>query len=50
MVIRTSIIGEEKKNKYSLIEWLKKNKNGNVNGFSDLLWNGFTTKYLALII
>jgi len=50
MVIRTSIIGEEKKNKYSLIEWLKKNKNGNVNGFSDHIWNGFTTKYLALII
>jgi dTDP-4-dehydrorhamnose reductase len=41
-VIRTSIIGEEKYNKLSLIEWVKSNKNKTINGYSNHLWNGIT--------
>ena len=31
-IIRTSIIGEEINNKRSLLEWVKSNKNGEING------------------
>lgn len=41
-VIRTSIIGEERNNFLSLLEWVKSNKNGTVNGFTNHMWNGMT--------
>lgn len=43
-IIRTSIIGEEKSNYRSLLEWLRKNANNksNVCGYSDHYWNGIT--------
>jgi dTDP-4-dehydrorhamnose reductase len=41
-VIRTSIIGEEQRNKLSLVEWVKSNKNGSIKGFTNHLWNGIT--------
>lgn len=41
-VIRTSIIGEEKHNKRSLIEWAKSQKGGEVFGFTNHYWNGIT--------
>ena len=47
MVLRTSIIGEEMHSGVSLIEWAKKNKNKQVNGFVNHLWNGVTTKQYA---
>tara|TARA_Y100001970_G_scaffold153902_1_gene188429 strand:+ start:216 stop:1037 length:822 start_codon:yes stop_codon:yes gene_type:complete len=50
MVIRTSIIGYEIKNFYSLISWILSNKNGEVNGFTNHYWNGTTTNYLSKII
>jgi len=54
MVIRTSIIGEELQNNRSLVEWVKSQKNGNANGFTDHLWNGVTclewSKYVKKII
>ena len=43
MVLRTSIIGEELKEKVSLLEWVKSNKNKEINGYTDHLWNGVTT-------
>lgn len=49
-IIRTSIIGEELKNKLSFLEWLKKNTNGKVNGFCNHFWNGLTCLELARII
>tara|TARA_B100000902_G_C27315373_1_gene920989 strand:+ start:1062 stop:1889 length:828 start_codon:yes stop_codon:yes gene_type:complete len=49
-IIRTSIIGEEKKNKYSLLEWVIKNKNGHINGYSNHYWNGVTCLQLSKII
>jgi dTDP-4-dehydrorhamnose reductase len=45
MVIRTSIIGEEIHKNASLIEWVKSNKGGSVNGFTNHMWNGITTKH-----
>jgi dTDP-4-dehydrorhamnose reductase len=50
MVLRTSIIGEELKNKYSLLEWARSQKGKKVQGFTDHLWNGVTTLELAKII
>lgn len=44
MVIRTSIIGEEIHSNSSLIEWVKSMKNKQINGFTNHLWNGITTK------
>jgi dTDP-4-dehydrorhamnose reductase len=41
-VIRTSIIGEELKGKLSFIEWVKSNKDKEVNGFTNHIWNGIT--------
>lgn len=53
-IIRTSIIGEEIKNKLSLLEWVKSNKNGRINGFENHYWNGVTCleliKYIHDII
>jgi len=49
MVLRTSIIGEEIHKNASLIEWVKKNKNKQINGFTNHFWNGVTTKHYAEI-
>lgn len=44
MVLRTSIIGEELHKNASLIEWVRKNKGKEINGYTDHIWNGVTTK------
>lgn len=49
-VIRTSIIGEESRNKLSLLEWVKSNKNSKINGFSNHFWNGLTCLQLSKVI
>lgn len=49
-IIRTSIIGEEERNKRSLLEWVKSNKGNNINGFTNHFWNGVTCLQLAEII
>lgn len=49
-VLRTSIIGEEKYNKNSFIEWIIKQKGGIINGYSKFFWNGVTCLQLAKII
>lgn len=46
-VIRTSIIGEEIKNKLSLLEWAKSNKKNKINGFVNHYWNGLTSLQLS---
>ncbi|MDQ7817354.1 MAG: SDR family oxidoreductase [Melioribacteraceae bacterium] len=50
MVLRTSIIGEENGQSRSLLEWAKSQTGEEVNGFTNHLWNGVTTLYLAEII
>ena len=49
-IITSSIIGEELKNKYSLLEWVRSNKGNTVNGFKNHLWNGVTCWQLSKII
>jgi dTDP-4-dehydrorhamnose reductase len=49
-VIRTSIIGEELKNKYSLLEWVKSHNGTTLSGYTNHLWNGVTCLQLACII
>jgi dTDP-4-dehydrorhamnose reductase len=48
--IRTSIIGEEQRNKRSLLEWVKANKNQKVDGYTNHLWNGVTCLELSKLI
>ena len=50
MVIRTSIIGEERSNKKSLLEWVKSQNGKTIKGFDNHLWNGVTCLQLAKII
>ena len=49
-IIRTSIIGEELKNKYSLLEWVKKHNNTSLTGYTNHHWNGVTCLELSKII
>lgn len=49
-IIRTSIIGEENQGKKSLIEWAKSNRNKNIFGYKNHLWNGVTCLELAKVI
>jgi len=49
-IIRTSIIGEEIINKRSLVEWVKSNKNSEINGYINHYWNGVTCLELSKII
>ena len=50
LVIRTSIIGHEVANKYSLVEWAKSQAGKQVNGFTNHSWNGLTTKELSRVM
>jgi len=49
-IIRTSIIGEEKTNKKSLLEWVISNKEKTIDGYTNHLWNGVTCLELAKYI
>lgn len=49
-MIRTSIIGEEITHKKSLLEWVKYNAGGEINGFENHYWNGITCLTLSKII
>jgi dTDP-4-dehydrorhamnose reductase len=48
--IRTSIIGEEKSNKKSLLEWVISNRNKTIDGYDNHLWNGVTCLELSKFI
>jgi dTDP-4-dehydrorhamnose reductase len=48
-VIRTSIIGEELNQGRSLVEWVKSNRNKEINGFRNHIWNGITCLQFAKI-
>jgi dTDP-4-dehydrorhamnose reductase len=51
-IIRTSIIGEQNFNcKYkSLLDWVRSNKYGSIDGYDNHYWNGLTCLKLAKII
>jgi dTDP-4-dehydrorhamnose reductase len=48
--IRTSIIGEEKQSKRSFLEWIKSNRGGKINGYTNHMWNGMTCLELCGVI
>lgn len=50
MTLRTSIIGEEKGQSRSLVEWARSQKGNKVNGFLNHDWNGLTTLEVAKTI
>lgn len=50
MVLRTSIIGPEKGQSRSLLEWAFSQRGQTVNGFTDHLWNGITTLQAAKVV
>ncbi len=47
--IRTSIIGEELKNKKSLLEWVRSNRGKTINGYTNHWWNGITCLQFAKV-
>ena len=49
MVLRTSIIGEEKHKFASLISWVKSQAGKETNGYTNHFWNGVTTTQLGQI-
>ena len=49
-IIRTSVIGEENKECLQFLEWVRSNKNKEINGFVNHYWNGVTCLQLAKII
>lgn len=49
-IIRTSIIGEEKYSKLSLLEWVKSKKGQAIQGYTAHFWNGVTSLALAKYI
>ncbi len=48
--IRTSIIGEEKHNKRSLLEWVRSNRDKTIDGHENHTWNGVTCLELSKLI
>jgi dTDP-4-dehydrorhamnose reductase len=51
MIIRSSIVGKEKKRANSLLNWLLSRPLGSeVNGFSNHLWNGVTTLHFSEVV
>jgi len=48
--VRTSLLGFDPKHHKGLFEWLMKNKNKTVSGFTNQLWSGCTTLQLAQFI
>lgn len=50
MILRTSIIGEEKNQSRSLLSWAISQKGKEVMGFTNHYWNGVTTLCLSEII
>lgn len=49
-VVATSIIGEERRNKASLLEWVKSRNGGIIHGFNNHIWNGLTCWQLSKVI
>lgn len=49
MVLRTSVIGEEIRANYSLLEWARSQKGKQVHGYTNHLWNGLTNLEYAKV-
>jgi dTDP-4-dehydrorhamnose reductase len=49
-ILRTSILGEETRNKRSLLEWVRSREGLMINGFTNHMWNGMTCWQLSKIV
>lgn len=49
-IIRTSIIGEEKGQGRSLLEWVRSNANRRIDGYTNHFWNGVSCLRIAMAI
>ena len=50
LTLRSSMIGFELYNKTELLEWVFKNKNKSINGFSNVIYSGITTLLMSKIV
>ena len=50
LTLRTSIIGREVRNFLMLLEWFLSNDGGKVGGFTNAIWSGVTTSFLASFV
>ncbi|HSX09834.1 MAG TPA: sugar nucleotide-binding protein [Candidatus Saccharimonadales bacterium] len=50
LVLRTSIIGHEIAQYNSLLEWTRRQNGKTIFGYTNHIWNGLTTKQLAIIL
>ena len=50
ITLRGSMIGRELENKTELFEWFLKQHNTTINGFSEVIYSGFTTVKMADIV
>lgn len=50
LTLRSSMIGFELYNKTELLEWVFKNQNKSINGFSNVIYSGITTSLMSEII
>jgi len=50
LTLRSSMIGFELNNKTELLEWVFKNQNKTINGFSNIIYSGITTSLMSKIV
>ena len=50
LTLRSSMIGFELNNKTELLEWIFKNHNKTINGFSNVIYSGITTSLMSRIL
>lgn len=50
LTLRCSMIGFELYNKTELLEWVFKNQNKKINGFSNVIYSGITTSLMSRIV
>lgn len=50
LCLRTSIIGEESSRFLSLLEWVRRTKDDPIKGYVNHIWNGMTTRQLAIVM
>lgn len=50
LTLRSSMIGFELNNKTELLEWIFKNQDKTINGFSNVIYSGITTSLMSKIV
>ena len=50
LTLRSSMVGFELNNKTELLEWVFKNQNKSINGYSNVIYSGITTSLMSKII